>query len=571
MGNYALRTQLNALERELSREQTKNRELNSELAIIINGTLQANEVLENYNSNIRTTLENCNHSIHSSHQKVIDTIALQGEIETLYMRLKQIELANKKIRECNNKKYYDFAIYRTVRKIVQGMMDNLDILMVSDQAITKSVERNHLQVPDYWLTCVLISIMAWRNDDKELADRAMARAIQLEKKSSAIFYMLFNIRMEREQAALKWFDTYQQCALKGSDQRTFLMLFSLISKTISENIEDKTRDEIFSFIKKVIENNMKSSGYHETEIIDKIEGYFNRMEQAEPLSYPLINKYCNDVKQLTSVMMKVQNNKNILEFILNLIHVPKEQKNTFLKKYIDDLIASPNQVEKGVYDEIAYYELVIQCDGDVSEAKKQAESISMKAEDELNLIDEMIEWIYKHNDQEINGQIKLNLFTLTKWIQEQAVQSHVEHYRKERKKKYNITIEDYVTTVDLKKEEDEKQKIQMFYTEKKNIDLSKVKSWPIYMGVLIGMLGFFTCIFEDVQSWIVIPIGVGYSIWKHLQNKSKKNRIEKFYEKRKKSITDIMNKLLIELQKYNREFDEYDAYYEQIKDTFAKV
>ena len=70
----------------------------------------------------------------------------------------------------------------------------------------------------YWLTCVLISSMAWKNNDRELSDRALARAVRLDKKDSAIFYMLFNLRMGRDEAALKWFYTYQECDLKGSDQ-----------------------------------------------------------------------------------------------------------------------------------------------------------------------------------------------------------------------------------------------------------------------------------------------------------------------------------------------------------------
>ena len=138
-------------------------------------------------------------------------------------------------------------------------MDNLDVQMVSDKTITKSVE---------FSTCrhritgslVLISVMAWRNNDKELADRAMARAINLDKKNSAIFYMLFNLRMGRDEAALKWFYTYQECELKGSDQRTFLMLFSLVSKTLSDTVDENTKNEVFSFIKKVIDANMKASG-----------------------------------------------------------------------------------------------------------------------------------------------------------------------------------------------------------------------------------------------------------------------------------------------------------------------
>lgn len=224
MSNYALQSQLNQLERELRQVQQYNSELRGELSTVANGVDRAHRDLEDYNTKIRNTLDNCNGSMHSSHQRVVDAIALQGDIERLYVRFKNVELANKKIRAANNKKYYDFANYRTVRKIVQGLMDNLDVQMVSDQTITRSVEVQHLQTPDYWLTCVLISVMAWRNDDKELADRAMDRAIKLDKKNSAIFYMLFNLRMGREEAALKWFYTYQECDLKGSDQRTLLLI-----------------------------------------------------------------------------------------------------------------------------------------------------------------------------------------------------------------------------------------------------------------------------------------------------------------------------------------------------------
>ena len=356
--------------------------------------------------------------MHSSHQRVVDAIALQGDIERLYVRFKNVELANKKIRAANNKKYYDFANYRTIRKIVQGIMDNLDIQMVSDQTITRSVEIQHLQTPDYWLTCVLISVMAWRNDDKELADRAMDRAIKFDKKNSAIFYMLFNLRMGREEAALKWFYTYQECDLKGSDQRTFLMLFSLVSKTLVDTVDERTKDEVFTFIKKVVDANMRASGYSEDEIIHQIRRYFNRMQPSDQLQYTMLRKCCSEFDQLSAVMMQAKNNINILEFILKTVNVPAEEKNTFLKGYIDEIIAAPNQVEKDVYDEIAYNELVIRLEGEVDVAKEQFAAEQAKKANDLNLIAEMIDWIYERDAQDVNGQIRLSMFTLTKMLQE---------------------------------------------------------------------------------------------------------------------------------------------------------
>lgn len=571
MSNYALRSELNALERELSQAQQINRELRGELSTITNGVSNANKELSDYNSKIRNTLDNCNGTMNSSHQRVVDAIVLQGEIEVLYTRFKHVELANKKIRECNNKKYYDFANYRTVRKIVQGIMDNLDVQMVSDKTITKSVEVQHLQTPDYWLTCVLISVMAWRNNDKELADRAMARAINLDKKDSAIFYMLFNLRMGRDEAALKWFYTYQECELKGSDQRTFLMLFSLVSKTLSDTVDENTKNEVFSFIKKVIDVNMKASGYNEDEIIARIKHYFNRMQPSDQLQYSMLRKCCGEFDQLTSTMMQAKNNINILEFILKISNVPEEQKNTFLKGYIDELIASPNQAEKEVYDEIAYNELVIKLEGDVSAAKEQFDAEQTKNANDLNLIDEMIDWIYERESQEVNGQIKLSMFTLTKMLQEKAAESHVEDYRARRKNNYAATLGEYSTTINFKREDEEYDKIKKFYTEKKDAELATIKAWPAYIGFGVAVAALIGCFFVGFGLLVLTLGGAGYGAFKLLSNKSHVKQCEQKCEESIKATSETMSKLFAEFKQYNKELDEYDAYYEQIKDAFAKI
>lgn len=571
MSNYALQSELNALERELSQAQQINRELRGELSTITNGVSNANKELNDYNSKIRNTLDNCNGTMNSSHQRVVDAIALQGEIEVLYTRFKHVELANKKIRECNNKKYYDFANYRTVRKIVQGIMDNLDVQMVSDKTITKSVEVQHLQTPDYWLTCVLISVMAWRNNDKELADRAMARAINLDKKNSAIFYMLFNLRMGRDEAALKWFYTYQECELKGSDQRTFLMLFSLVSKTLSDTVDENTKNEVFSFIKKVIDANMKASGYDEDEIIARIKHYFNRMQPSDQLQYSMLRKCCGEFDQLTSTMMQAKNNINILEFILKTSNVPEEQKNTFLKGYIDELIASPNQAEKEVYDEIAYNELVIKLEGDVTAAKEQFDAEQTKKANDLNLIAEMIDWIYERESQEVNGQIKLSMFTLTKMLQEKAAESHVEDYRARRKNNYAATLGEYSTTINFKREDEEYDKIKKFYTEKKDAELATIKAWPAYIGFGVAVAALIGCFFVGFGLLVLTLGGAGYGAFKLLSNKSHVKQCEQKCEEGIKATSETMSKLFAEFKQYNKELDEYDAYYEQIKDAFAKI
>ena len=571
MSNYDLKSKLNQLESQLRQAERVNAELRGELSTVERGVSRAHKELEDYNDRIRGTLDNCNGTMTSSHQRVIDAIEVQGEIERMYVRFKQMELANKKIRAANNKKYYDFANYRTVRKIVQGIMDNLDVNMVSDKTITKSVEVQHLQTPDYWLTCVLISVMAWKNDDRELADRAMARAIKLDKKDSAIFYMLFNLRMGRDEAALKWFYTYQECDLKGSDQRTFLMLFSLVSKTLVENVEDSTKNEIFAFIKKVIDANMRASGYSEADIVNQILQYLNRMQPSDQLQYSMLRKYCTEFDQMSAVMMKAKNNIGILEFILKTVNVPVEQKNTFLKGYIDELIATPNQTEKDVYDEIAYNELIIRYEGEVETAKEVFSAEQTKKANNLNLIAEMIDWIYECEAQDINGQIRMNMFTLTKALQEQAVDAHVEDYRSRRKVTHNVTIGEYTTEVNFKREDEEYSKVASYFTGKRDDAIAALKNWKAFIGFGVGIASAVGAFFVGYWLFAVALIGAGYGAGVMLSNKSQIKHLEQKCAESIRSTSDILQQLFSEFSKYQAELDEYDSYYERIKNEFNKI
>lgn len=571
MSNAGLEMRLSQLRSELHALESYNRELRSDLNSISYSASSARNTIDQYRSSVVGTLNNCDNRVHYSHQRIVDAIAIQGEIDHLYACYKQKELANKKIREANNTKFYDFANYRTVRKIVQGIMDNLDVTMVHDATIAKSVERQHLMAPDYWLTCVLISIMAWKNDDRELADRAMERALQFDKKRSAVFYMLFNLRMKREEAAVKWFDTYQECEFTGADQRTFLMLFSLVSKSLNDTVTESTKSEIHAFIRKVVQANMASSGYSEEAAVEQIVGYFRRMKPSDPLEYGALRKYCSDFNDLTDIMMEASNNLNILEFILRTTNVPPTQKNTFLKGFIDELIEAPNQTEQDVYESIAYNQTIIDCDGEIERAKEVYAAAKAKKERELDLVSEMIDWIYERNANEVNGQIRLNMFALTKDLQEKAVDAHVEGYRSRIKSEHPVTIGEYSTTVNFDREDEECRKIEAHFTAKRDEAMSTIKPTAAWVAFGISAAAAVSAV---VWSWALLLVslcGVGFGAITLLSNKNQLKKLELDCTIQIKSTEDILRLLFTEYRQYLTEFGEYDDYYHRIQDAFSKI
>lgn len=571
MSNYELRAEVSRLESELRGIERENNALRSEISSTVNSVNQAERNLANYNQHIRNTLDNANGTINSSINRALDAYELQGQIDKLYVRYKNVELANKKIRALNNKKYYDFNNFRTVRKIVQGMMDNLDLNMVSDAIIYKSIERQHLKTPDFWLTPALLSVMAWKNDDKPLADRATAEAVKLDMKNSCMFYMIFNMRMGRDSAAVKWFFEYQKCELKGSDENTFLMLFSLISKTLSDTIDDETARLISDYIHRLIVECAEKEGYSEDDVVGLICSRMTSLLNPESYDLPTLAKYCKDYGSMNRMANYANNNYNILEFIMKIKNVPVAERNTYLKEYLNELLAKPNDVEIETYNEIEYNELVIRLSGDVEQAKEKFDAELLRRESELNIISSIIGWIYDFGNDDVNGQMRLNMFTLVKILQEKAADLYFKKYRSMYKDVRPVQILDYITDVNFTQEAAENSKVESFYQDQQHTELAMVKNISAYIafGVAIacGIASPFLSLFLLIGTGIGAIAGAGIFI---ANNFKKKNIVLKI-QKQKTNVLEILHKMFVEYEQFKGIYKERDAISERIMAEFANL
>lgn len=571
MGNYELKAEVSRLESELQSIERENNALRSEIRSTVSSVNQAERNLAEYNQHIRNTLENANGTINSSINRALDAYELQGQIDRLYVRYKNVNLANKKIRTLNNKKYYDFNNFRTVRKIVQGIMDNLDLNMVSEAIIYKSIERQHLKTPDFWLTPALLSVMAWKNDDKPLADRATAEAVKLDMKNSCMFYMIFNMRMGRDSAAVKWFLEYQKCELKGSDENTFLMLFSLISKTLSDTVDDETARLISDYIHRLIVECAEKEGYSEEDVIGLICSRMTSLLKPESYDLPTLAKYCKDYSSMNRMANYANNNYNILEFIMKIKNVPIAERNTYLKEYLNDLLDKPNDVEIETYNEIEYNEFVIRLSGDVEQAKEKFDAELLRRESELNIILSIIGWIYDFENDDVNGQIRLNMFTLVKTLQEKAANLYFTKYRSMYKDIRPVQILDYSTDMNFTQEAAENNKVESFYQEQQSAELATVKNISAYVAfgvaVACGVASPFLSWFLLVGTAIGAIGGVGVLVANNFKRKNIVLRIQK----QKSNVLEMLHRMFVEYGQFRDIYRERDAISERILEEFAKL
>ncbi len=556
----------------VSEQQSIQNRLRQELYELENGVANAANRWEQLTGYINGTLVNGNNRIVSSHELTLKAYELQCDIERIYKLYKYVESANKKIRELQNKIYYDFANYNAVRKIVESMLNNVEICFVSDKTLTKAIEVKHLQMPDYWLTCALLSIMAWRNDDRETAERALERACMLDQKNASIFFFAFHIKLGKNAVALKWFKSYITCDLTGLDNVNILFMFSLLSRSVDADCDDKLYSEVNDFVNRTIQTRLESEGYSEDTMAKKISGYLKRMLVREPLKYPVLSKYCKESALYAQILCAVKNNSNILEFIRKTVHLTSEERNNRLNQFIDDVIRRSNTNEVDVRNEIYHNELIIKHMGEKENADKEYEEWLEHNRTELDIISEMVEWVYNPGDTDINAAEKQRMFVSTSNLTQKAVDYNVQEYRSMFRSHADIQIEEYESHAELTNEAQEHQRIDEYYDAKARTLMAQQKIWPCFLwfggGVVFGVLAVVFGIYAlFVGTGVGILGGVGHIL---LTNRKKKN-IRKNCEREAVGVKEIFSRMSAEFRQYVEEFNYYDKYYGEIKEELSKL
>lgn len=109
---------------------------------------------------------------------------------------------------------------------------------------------------------------------------------------------------------------------------------------------------------------------------------------------------------------------------------------------------------------------------------------------------------------QLQGELRLNMFTLTKSLQEQAVDAHVEDYRGRRKVTHQVSIGEYSTEVNFKREDEEYSKVSAFFTQKRDGAVAEIKSWKLYLGFGIGAAAAIGAFFVGYWLFAVALIGI---------------------------------------------------------------
>ena len=554
------------------REQERiNRELRTELNEMEAGIDSVRQKWEEIANQILSTLAEGNSRLEQSQQLTQETERMEQRLEQVYERFKHMENSIKKIRECNNRIYYDFSDYTRVRKIVDGLLNNLEVGFVRDSTVLRSIESAQLKQPDYWLTCAMIALMAWRNDDRPWAEAALQRACMLDQKNTAIFFFSVYLRMGRPAAALKWFECYTQCERTGSDNQNILFMFSILTQNADGLADDRLYQSISDFVRQLIDERLSAENYSEDEKTAKIRTAYYQMLVSEPFAYPLLTKHCGDSSTMNKVLLYAKNNINILDFIRTVVNVTSHEKQNSINGFIDEVIRRANSTEISVRNEIHYHETVIRLLGDIELAKREHDEWLAHNASELDIIGELISWLYDPEEADVTPEERKRFFLLTKDLNRTAAEIYAADYRRKRTDIHPVQIGDYSSEADLRTLGSENRKIEAFYHEREQAELSQQKIWQSVAGFSVSGL---CIVLAFVLSPVMLVLAAACSIFggvKLLMTKRAKAEITR------KCLIDIdsAQKQFAQIQdeyaRYLLKYEEYDAVTEEIAAEYDKL
>ena len=573
MSNSALQAEVYRLQSILSDIERENSRLSGEISQGVHTVNQANNSLSEFLNNVDNSLDQSARQVNEAQSMEEQAYQVQLETEKLYPLFKNMEEANKNIRDLNNRKYYEFAQYRIVRKIMQGFMENLDLNLVNVELIYKAVEKNHLQTPDYWLTSAMLAVMAWKSDQKEMADRAIKEALSLDKKNAIIFFFIFNLRMARDETAVRWLLEYEKCEMTGSDRENFLMMFSLISRTLHENVSPEVRAKITEYVNIIVQQSLSAEGYSEEELVNRIASRFYAL--IRPGSYNLQNlaRSISGFEDMTRTLDMAANNYNILEKLSRILNVSTAEHNKYLKEFMNQLIARPNTVEKETYDQIRFNETVIRRRGDKSAAQEEYDSNRQEEESRINLISCMVDWADDEHNESINEQMRYNMFVLVSDYEKKGTHRYAEQYRSRYKETWPVEIGEYSTTCDFGNYQTECQKIGVFFQNWLAEQLKKISNTASYIlfaiAVVLAAGGVYFRAYIPGAIAAVVSVAAGVLLMYF--NKRKKENLKTESENRTSKTIQQLQVLFGEFDTVRQTMRQYDSVTTQIDELFTRI
>lgn len=337
----------------------------------------------------------------------------------------------------------------SVRKIVLGVISDFDINLVRNTTIGELSDELWIKSSRFWLSYAQIAISAWILGNQELANNALSMGMRQDPVRFSLFFMLFNRRFKRFDAAIEWLKVYlKEVDPCEADISTSVVLEGYLCGVFGEDkvLEQSVRHAVDNWQIQLhgnadIDEDLKKR-YHE---------YVALQHGSEKFKSDILEEYCENFDEFKIAYEKMSKFHTMKATLENLVNSGKQIQGDTLREKImgllQRLIELPDEEERALQDEKKYYELVEKCAGNLEEAEKQFNAYRANTEETQDIGHLLLDWLYSDNTT-VSPTVKRFALEETKeWLWE-GVNKHREDLNLKRPLMFNLHIDSWFGYVD---------------------------------------------------------------------------------------------------------------------------
>ena len=473
----------------------------------------------------------------------------------------------------------NFGHYDVVRRTATGILQANDLAIVKSSMLSHVTEKQMIETPNYWLTPCLVALAAWINDDKALAERALAEGIRRNDEKISLFFGLICRRIGRENSSLKWFARYLEAQDEEKlDRKAVIVLDAFASGLLGND----TENFVYQQIQEWMSNLEAKPGFTERQLDNWKNAINSKRVPLKSGLYPYLEKYSNTWDNLQDVLEGANLNNDLYEYFKKVFEQKEETKKlkVELDKILDSLVTEFDEEELPLKREEQFEELVVRYNG--SESKAHAQMALEKS-----VYDDYRDFMQLLTDASMNPEESKSSVATQKFATALSRNNIVTAFNDivaQNRMNVPYDIEINVDTFNDKTQdgEDEEEVLNRFENlveQEKQTDLSKLKlnmfeQFCLFGGAAVVLYGIIKSFMDKSFAFITIILGIGLIIYHFTAKQKVQKLIQKTIEKyaqKLESGKQIIRATIAEIVDFRIEFTEKDAESKKVLDFFEQI
>ena len=514
--------------------------------------------------------------VYNEVEKLANEFREYVEIQSLANRKAEAKMNLSAIRD---KLKDNFGHYDVVRRTATGILQANDLAIVKSSMLSHVTEKQMIETPNYWLTPCLVALAAWINDDKALAERALAEGIRRNDEKTSLFFGLICRRIGRENSSLKWFARYLEAQDEEKlDRKAVIVLDAFASGLLGND----TENFVYQQIQEWMSNLEAKPGFTERQLDNWKNAINSKRVPLKSGLYPYLEKHSNTWGNLQDVLEGANLNNDLYEYFKKVFEQKEETKKlkVELDKILDSLVTEFDEEELPLKREEQFEELVVRYNG--SESKAHAQMALEKS-----VYDDYRDFMQLLTDASMNPEESKSSVATQKFATALSRNNIVTAFNDivaQNRMNVPYDIEINVDTFNDKTQdgEDEEEVLNRFENlveQEKQTDLSKLKlnmfeQFCLYGGAAVILYGIIKSFMDKSFAFITIILGIGIIIYHFTAKQKVQKLIQKTienYAQKLESGKQIIRATIAEIVDFRIEFTEKDAESKKVLDFFEQI